>query len=194
MMKRILNILFALAAIVGSASAQILSVQDIEVQPGGQTELVVSLAGGTGMTALQFNMKMPDGVTIDVANATLGSATDGHTLAIETLSSGDLLFVLYSMDLNTFMDGEVLRIPVTAGSGEITSSGSLYTIRTATAEAVSHTALDATFNVKVADDLSGIKETERVQTPQRTFDLQGRPLSRSSRGIVIVGNRKVIIK
>ena len=194
MMKRILNILFALAAIVGSASAQSLSVQDIEVQPGGQTELVVSLAGGTGMTALQFNMKMPDGVTIDVANATLGSATDGHTLAIETLSSGDLLFVLYSMDLNTFMDGEVLRIPVTAGSGEITSSGSLYTIRTATAEAVTHTALDATFNVKVADDLSGIKETERVQTPQRTFDLQGRPLSRLSRGIVIIGNRKVIIK
>ena len=193
-MKRILNILFALAAIVGSASAQSLSVQDIKVQPGGQTELVVSLAGGTAMTALQFNMKMPDGVTLDVANATLGSATDGHTLAIETLSSGDLLFVLYSMDLNTFMDGEVLRIPVTAGSGEITSSGSLYTIRTATAEAVSHTALDATFNVKVADDLSGIKETERVQTPQRAYDLQGRPLSRPSRGIVIVGNRKVIVK
>ena len=146
------------------------------------------------MTALQFNLRLPEGVTIDTSNAALGSATDGHTICIETLDNGDLLFILYSMDLNTFMDGEVLRIPVTAGSGEITSSGSLYTIRTATAEAVSHTALDATFNVKVADDLSGIKETERVQTPQRTFDLQGRPLSRSSRGIVIVGNRKVIVK
>ena len=38
--------------------------------------------------------------------------TDGHTLCMETLDNGDLLFILYSMNLNTFKDGELLRIPI----------------------------------------------------------------------------------
>ena len=94
---RTLNILIALLAIAGSANAQSLS---FEVQAN---EAKISLAGATEMTALQFNLKLPEGVSVDTSKATLGSATDGHTLCIETLDNGDLLFVLYSMDLNMYM-------------------------------------------------------------------------------------------
>lgn len=71
MIRRILSILIALTAIVVSANAQSLSVQPIEVQVGEQTEVVVSLTGGTSATALQFNLKLPEGISANANNATL---------------------------------------------------------------------------------------------------------------------------
>ena len=103
-MKKLLTLAFALISL--GATAQNLT---FEVQAN---EAKISLTGATEMTALQFNLKLPKGVSVDTNNATLGSATDGHTLCIETLDNGDLLFILYSMDLNTFMDGELLRLPI----------------------------------------------------------------------------------
>ena len=148
--------MMALAAIATCAIAQTLSVQPIEAQTGEQTEVVVSLTGATAMTALQFNLTLPDGVTVNANGATLGAATDGHTLSVQTLDGGDLLFILYSMELKTFKDGELLRIPVTASSEAIAAAGKLYTVRTATAEAVSHACGDATFTVTVKKAPSAI--------------------------------------
>jgi len=120
-------------AIVISANAQNLSFEMLA------NEATISLTGATEMTALQFNLKLPEGVSVESNNATLGSATDNHTLCIETLDNGDLLFILYSMDLNTFMDGELLRIPI---NGMQDGDASLYTIRYANADAVSHEGTD----------------------------------------------------
>lgn len=142
-----------LAAVVGSMSAQSLSVQPVEVQAGGQTQVVVSLAGGTAATALQFNLRLPEGLTANANSTTLGTATDGHTLSVQTLDSGDLLFVLYSTNLNTFMDGELLRIPVTAGNNAVNATGLLYTVRTASVsgdDAVSQACDNAVFSVTVS--------------------------------------------
>lgn len=133
MIKRIQTTLLALLAIAISANAQSLL---FEVQAN---EAKISLAGAAEMTALQFNLQLPEGVTVDTNNATLGSATDGHALCIETLDNGDLLFILYSMDLNTFMDGELLRLPI---NGVQDGDANLYTIRYASADAVSHEAED----------------------------------------------------
>lgn len=152
-MKRIFYSIIMLAAVVGSMSAQSLSVQPVEVQAGGQTQVVVSLTGGTAATALQFNLRLPEGLTANANSTTLGTATDGHTLSVQTLDSGDLLFVLYSTSLNTFMDGELLRIPVTAGNNAVNATGQLYTVRTASVsgnDAVSQACDNAVFSVTVS--------------------------------------------
>ena len=157
MRKKLVTLLtVAIQLLCGSTTAQTLSVQPIEVQTGEQTEVVVSLTGATAMTALQFNLQLPTGVTATKDGVTLGAAVSDHTINIETLESGDLLFVLYSMDLKTFKDGELLRIPVTASSEAIAAAGKLYTVRTATAEAVSHACGDATFTVTVKKAPSAI--------------------------------------
>lgn len=155
-MKRTILIIMVLATLVVTANAQSLSVANLEAQEGEQTELVISLAQGTAMTALQFNLSLPEGVTLADGEATLGSAANGHTLSVQTLDNGDHLFILYNMNLNTFKDGELLRIPVKVGS-KGTSNGRLYTIRTATAGAVSHTCAEASFTVKnyVLGDVDG---------------------------------------
>lgn len=105
-----------LAMITANSYAQSLSVSNIEAQAGEETELVVNLTGGTSMTALQFNLALPEGMTLAESDVILGAATNGHTLNVETLDNGDHLFVLYSMNLNPFKDGELLRIPVKMGS------------------------------------------------------------------------------
>ena len=142
-----------------SASAQTLSVAPVETETDGQTELVVSMAGATGMTAMQFTLSMPEGVSLsDAANcgATLGDAANGHTLRVEPLSSGDRLFILYNMDNNTFADGELLRLPLTAGSEPTTGTGKLSTVRTATTASVSHTCDDVNFTVTVSENMETV--------------------------------------
>ncbi len=175
MNKRIQTILLALAAIVGSANAQNLS---FEVQAN---EATVNISGATNMTALQFCLQLPAGVTIDTSNATLGSATDGHTLCTEKLDNGDLLFILYSMDLNTFKDGELLRFPV-AASGEV----KLYTIRYADTDAVSYAGEDIETGIKTLSN-SPLKG-------ENIYNVAGQRLSKMQRGINIKDGKKIIKK
>ena len=175
MKLRILRTLLALMAIVVSANAQSLS---FEVEAN---EAKINLSGATEMTALQFNLKLPEGVTVDTSNATLGSATDGHTLCIETLDNGDLLFILYSMDLNTFKDGELLRFPV-AASGEV----KLYTIRYADTDAVSYVGEETATGIKTLSN-SPLKG-------ENIYNVAGQRLSKMQRGINIKDGKKIIKK
>ena len=175
-MIRQISILIVLAAIVVSANAQNLS---FEVQAN---EAKISLTGATEMTALQFNLRLPEGVTIDTDKATLGSATDGHTLCIETLDNGDMLFILYSMDLNTFMDGELLRIPI---NGVQDGDANLYTIRYASANAVSHEAEDIV--TEITSPKSSLKGKDF-----KIYNLAGQRLNKMQRGINIQNGKKVI--
>lgn len=155
MKKKVFYIMSMLMAVSLSTHAQSLSVQDIEAQTGEETQLVVSLAEGTSMTALQFNLSLPEGVSLkdnsDTYGTTLGEATDGHTLSVQPLASGDLLFILYSMEQKAFSDGELLRIPLKAGDAANTANGKLYTVRTATVDAVSHPCADVSFSAQVTE-------------------------------------------
>lgn len=176
MKRRILHILIALMAIVGSANAQNIP---FDVQAN---EAKISLTGATEMTALQFNLKLPEGVTVNTDAATLGSATDGHTLCIETLDNGDLLFILYSMDLNPFKDGELLSLPV---NGTLDGDTSLYTIRYASADAVSHEAEDI---------ITGIESltSSTSKGGGAIYSVSGQRLVKMQKGINIVGGKKVL--
>lgn len=178
MYNKKLTIIVALAAFVGSANAQSLS---FEVQVN---EAKISLAGATEMTALQFNLQLPEGVSVDTSNTTLGSATDGHTLCIETLDNGDLLFILYSMDLNTFMDGELLRLPI---NGVQDGDANLYTIRYASTDAVSHEGED------VVTDITSLTPNP---SPRRgeIYNVSGQRLNKMQKGINIKDGRKVLVK
>lgn len=176
-MKRFTLMILTLAALFANGRAQSLSVTNIEAQTGEEAALVVSLTEGTSMTALQFNLSLPEGVTLatsgDTYGATLGTATDGHTLEVETLSNGDLLFILYNTEQKAFKSGELLRIPITVGSTAIEANGKLYTVRTATADAVSHTCTDASFSVKVTEPEPAYKVGDDI-TSLATADWEGK--------------------
>lgn len=182
MKQKLLNMLFALMTIVGGVQAQSLSVDPIETQTGEQAEVVMNLAGGTSITALQFNLSLPEGITLDEAGITKGTATSGHELSVSTLDSGDLLFVIYSMNLNTFKDGELLRIPINIkGDGTV----KLHKVRFADTNAVSYA------GTETVTGINSPKTANSKSSNDKCFDLSGRRVSRMTKGIYIVGGRKV---
>ena len=150
-------------AIACSATAQTLSVAPIEVDAGGEATLVVSASGLSNVTALQFNLKLPEGITLAGSNQ-LGSAASNHTLDVRPLASGDNMFVFYNLDKALLSDGQLIRIPVSASSEAQSAAGSLYTFHTATTDAVSHELSDASFTITVT-----APAPQKCATPVLTF-------------------------
>lgn len=148
MKQRIQTLFLSLAGIACSATAQTLSVAPIEVEAGGDATLVVSASGLSDVTALQFNLKLPEGITL-VGSNELGDAANAHTLDVRPLASGDNMFVFYNLDKALLNDGVLIRIPVSASSEAQSAAGSLYTFHTASTDAVSHELSDASFSITV---------------------------------------------
>ena len=153
MKQKILLLVTAFAGLWGSAQAQTLSVNPITVDAEAQAELSVNIAGATSMTALQFNLALPEGFTYQQNSGnygiTLGAAAAGHTLSVSELASGELLVVLYNMNLTTFADGALLTIPVVASAEAGTTNGTLTKVRTASATAVSTECADVNYSATV---------------------------------------------
>lgn len=195
--KLLASVLIVIAA---NVMGQTLTVRPIEAVAGEQTMLTLDLTGATAMTALQFNLALPEGITLTDGTTTFGTATNGHTLAVVTLANGNYMFVLYSMNLNTFKDGILLSIPVIISSEAKNGEGSLSTVRFANTEAMSNTGFDTKFNViiKTSDGIETISCSGKVVTRQ-TYDLFGRKFSAPARGFNILRmsdgtTMKVLIK
>ena len=136
MKQRILSTIFVLIAFVGITRSQTLSVEPLSLPAGAEGEIVVGLNGATTMTALQFCISIPNGYELNSLGegfgAVLGNATrGGHTVNMQQVGDRNYLVVVYSMHLNTFANGELVKIPVVASGEAGTATGSLYNIRMA---------------------------------------------------------------
>jgi len=172
MKQRMIQTIVALVAIVSSAAAQTLSVASVEVNPGEQTELVISASGMSNVTALQFNLALPDGAILDESAITKGEAVGTHTLSVQTMANGNRLFVLYNMDLGQIGTGTLLRLPITAGQQAGNFNGSLSTIRTATTDAVSHDCPNANFSLSVKEPAAVyLDQSEVILKKKKTLTL-----------------------
>ena len=194
MRQKLLIMLVAFAAIAGSAKAQTLSIAPIEAEAGKQAEIVVNANGIAGMTALQFNLQLPEGVTLDENAIAKGAGASSHELSVSTLSSGDRLFVLYDMNLNPLKNGELLRLPITVNGEVGTKTGRITLFRTATPAAVSHACEDAEFTITV----QSTTEIRTIDNSQSTIDnwysVDGKKLNGEPRkkGVYIRNGRKVV--
>ena len=153
MKQKILLLATAFAGLWGTAQAQTLSVNPITVDAEEQAELCVNIEGATSMTALQFNLALPEGFAFKQNEGNygieLGAATAGHTLSVSELTSGELLVVLYNMNLNTFKDGTLLTLPLVAGAEAGTSNGALSKVRMATTAAESNALDNVNFSATI---------------------------------------------
>ena len=137
MEQKIIHTIVALMTIVGSATAQTLSIEPIEAEVSEQAELVVSAGGMSNVTALQFNLALPDGVTLNETGISTGTAASNHSYEVRSLDSGERLIVIFDLNLGSIQNGELLILPVTLGTAEGTFRGSLSTVRFSDTDAVS---------------------------------------------------------
>ena len=161
MKQRILNImvvLFLMATTI-TATAQSISIADFEARPGRIKSVEINVNGVSDMTALQFNLSLPAGFSIDIFDYV---GATGDVMSLQQLESDDYLVVIYNMYLKTFNDDLSLPIALTAPETAGTFSGSIYNIRMSTPDAVSHSCESTSFKAIVNQPVSGIsldKET-----------------------------------
>lgn len=191
-MKRLLfNTFFAL--LVCNATAQTISVAPIEAEVGKTTNLIVKIDNvGENTTAMQFNLSLPNGITVDETNINQGEAATNHTMTIRTLANGDRMFVFYNMDKKLISNGTVISLPVTMPNEAGVLNGKICTVRTASTDWVSHKCSDAAFTVTVMDATS-IVNVNTTQTDNKTvYDMSGRRVANPMKGIYIVGGKKMV--
>lgn len=139
-----------LAVITCHCAAQTLSVVPIEAETGAQTSITVNIGNvKTDITALQFNLSLPEGIALNETGITKGNAVSGHEIVVRSLTGGDHLFVLYDMNKVLVTDGTLLTLPVTLPYEAGTLSGSLTAVRTATTSAVSQQCAEVSFTITV---------------------------------------------
>ncbi|MBR5634384.1 MAG: hypothetical protein IKW78_04295, partial [Prevotella sp.] len=103
-------------------------------------------------------------------------------------------FVLYNMDKVIIGNGELLRLPITAGNEAVTANGKIYNVRTATPDAVSHAGASASFQITVTDKATGIHSIDNSQLIIDNWysvdgvKLQGEP---KKKGVYIRNGKKV---
>lgn len=199
---RLLSTITSLILSTDIAMSQKLSVADVVGWTGEKRELVIKAEDfGSDITALQFNLRLPEGLTMDEAGILRAS---NHTCVVRTLDNGDHLFLLYSLiKTKISSDDTVLRIPInmpTTYSGNDDYNiytGSIYNFTTATTSNISTSRTGSTVTVKVnKDDSSGITPAAATgqQKEETYYNLQGKQLANPQKGVNIVGGRKVVIK
>lgn len=147
----------ALLAIAGSLAAQGLTVQSSE------KKLVVNASGLTRMTALQFNIAMPKGFSLNVEGCTLDKAAANHMLIVNEFSDGSHMFVIYNMNNDLLSDGTLLTVPLNVSKDAEIGKGRIYTIRTSTADAVSSKQDDVEFDITIEAGISVPKVAESIK-------------------------------
>lgn len=191
------SLLIGTIALACYTSAQKLQVLPIIATAGEQTEIVIHADDlGTGVTALQFNLTLPEGITLDEAAITKGTAVSRHELSVSTLSSGERLFVLYHMNLDAIGNGELLRLPVTIGDDATSGNAALSKVRFATPEAVSIAAADADGLVTAIQHVQADDKAQAGKAHEATYTLDGRRTTTkpAQRGLYIRGSKKVAVK
>ena len=176
-----------------------LKAEPVSIEPGAKGNVAVNISNATAMTALQFCLSLPSGVTLTDDGEACGieykNIISGHKMSVLPLASGDYLVVLYNIYRYPFKDGALLTIPVTAGENGGTVSGSLYNVRMSTADAASYKCEDVLFNITVNAPVTGIDEVKTESGNVKGFyDLQGRKVENPANGIYIVNGKKVLVK
>lgn len=156
MKHRILYLIAVLLMIAANTTAQTITVPDYEAGAGWNETIKVNISDASEITAVQFNLSLPEGVVLDEGwleqyghQVFLGDAANGHSLAVKPLTSGDLLIVVYGLNLQTFNDGTLVEIMTMATDDVTTSNGRLYNVRTATVAAESKAMSDVKFTAVV---------------------------------------------
>lgn len=177
-----------------------LAVEPVTVNAGEADVIEVNISNAIAMTALQFNLSLPSGITLTDDGEACGieykkSVIRGYKMSVLPLASGDYLVVLYNIYRFPFEDGALLTIPVVAGENGGTVSGSLYNVRMSTADAVSYKCENVSFKVTVNSPETGIEDVKGENGEVKTiYDLQGRKIENPTSGIYIIDGKKVFVK
>ena len=143
-MKRIIFSLIMLLSII-DIKAQMIGIEETD-----DSELVVRRTGKLNIyyTTIQFDLYLPNGMSLSVDKVKLASHLSNHELLTEDLGNGRMLFMIYSPQ-NEPLLGELLRLPIEVTLGENTR-GAIKHIVLGTFDGISLPTDDISFSMGTA--------------------------------------------
>lgn len=210
-MKKIRTFLMSVLLLAaGNAMADKLTVSDITIEPGQQGEFYVALENATDMYAFQFNLTLPEGISLvkDEDEEAYGVYVKGRTAKAGTFTftkqdNGSWLIVYF----NAAIDEETKEpVPIKGNSGNVmkvfvkaastftgTATATLSDAKITDKTTIPQQVENVTFNITstVAD---GIKSIEAAGEDAPVYTLGGQRVEQPKKGIYVKDGRKVVVK
>lgn len=199
--KTVVGMLWCLLLMPASSLADnILSVEPISIGAGETKELTICLENDIPITLVQFDLKLPEGLTIPTnsRNRFLMTIAGRTTLEDHSLNASEIgqsyRFLLSSMT-NAVLEGNsgpIIKVTLTA---DATFSGGTVILEQIELVSPDETAVrPASVSVLIGTPTSVM--SSQVQSPKATgavYDLNGRRISTGirPRGLTIIGGRKM---
>ena len=152
--------------------------------------LSISLASERRYTAFQMTVSVPEGMTLGCATMDEMCGAD-HLLTVRDLGGGRYLVAGFSAD-NNELTGNSGRLLTLSTEGQTAEDIVISDIEFATTQAEAYYLAD----VAVGGTPTGIKEmkNEELRMKNEIYDLQGRRVTKATKGIYMYNGKKTIIK
>ena len=152
--------------------------------------LSISLASERRYTAFQMTVSVPEGMTLGCATMDEMCGAD-HLLTVRDLGGGRYLVAGFSAD-NNELTGNSGRLLTLSTEGQTAEDIVISDIEFATTQAEAYYLADVT----VGGTPTGINEmkNEELRMKNEIYDLQGRRVTKATKGIYIHNGKKTIIK
>jgi len=205
-MKRyVLNIL-ALFVVCGQAMADnVLSVKDIIIPQGGISTVEFELRNTDEVTALQFDLMLPEGLSVAINERgrlafAKSQRIEEHSLMMQENEPGEYRVLLYSSNLYLIEgnSGPFMTLTIQAAPDLLEGTvltGQLTGILLTQVNETRLTPADVTFNVIIVEDEDSIGLIREAQEADgNIYDLSGRRVIRTTKGVYIKNSQRILVK
>ena len=208
-MKKIKTLFIgALLLVAGNAMADKFSVEDVNVEPGSQTEVLVSIENASTIYSFQLDLTLPNGVSLvkDEAGEDYGEYIKARTAKSGTFTfnqygnTWQIVYFCAKFDDNGMPiaikgnSGPVMKLFIKpavsfVGSGEATITNAKTTDETT----IPRAAEGCTFKIisSIADGINGVS-ADSNDAP--VYTLGGQRVESPKKGIYVKDGRKVVVK
>lgn len=181
-----------------ASADNVLIIEPFEINAGETKELTISLENDKDITLVQFDLKLPEGLSIPVnsKNKYVVSFTDrttleDHSLHVNALNEG-YRFLLASME-NTAIEGNSGPLIIISLTANAAFAGGTITIDGIRLVSPDETAVSpSAVSISVSSVVSVFTPNSKTKDVGKVYDLHGRQMNnRKQRGFHIVDGRKV---
>ena len=171
-----------------------IGLSDISLNENGEGELIVNLFNkDRSYSGLQFDLYLPEGVLLNVEGTEAVSRQ--HGIWIQQNATGFYRIICSSLMNAELNEGDLIRMQVKAddnmqGNYKVQANN----VVLSDTNALRHEAANANAQLTIGDETSGIVSVEDIKQLKNVFDLQGRRVNATEKGVYVVNGKKVVVR
>jgi hypothetical protein len=201
-MKTIKNLMVAaLVMFAGNAMAQTLSAEAISITPGDEdgTDLVIKYESEQDLTAAQFTIALPDGVTIKKNGKKYAAAVgedieEDYEWKIKDGDAGKIVLITRVDNTCPALTSGIDLITLTLVADETAATGNAKISGITFSDKGTSVKGNEDFEVAITVVTTGINSIDADGSNEPAFNLAGQKVGKNYKGIVVKNGKKVAVK